>query len=50
MNAQLPVAIKHQLAGARRYAEGRGLSVIVDDAAQLKVVVELIRLKRGRTA
>ena len=41
--------VKEQLANAKRYAEGRGISLVIRNNADLKTVEELLRIKRGPT-
>ena len=41
--------VKEQLANAKRYAEGRGVSLVIRNNADLKTVEELLRIKRGPT-
>ena len=45
MDSDLSAELKSELEGARKYAEGRGLGIIVDGPAYLEDIKKLIRIK-----
>jgi hypothetical protein len=47
LDSGIATSLKRELAEARKYAEGRGLSIRVDNAGCLDDVKELIRIKVG---
>jgi uncharacterized protein DUF3788 len=49
MESSVQNDVKEQLANAKRYAEGRGVSLVIRKNADLKTVEELLRIKRGAT-
>lgn len=45
MNSNLNETIKNDLQNARKYAEGRGISLVINDNSQIETVLQLIRIK-----
>jgi hypothetical protein len=45
MNSNLNETIKNDLQNARKYAEGRGISLVINDSSQVESVLQLIRIK-----
>jgi hypothetical protein len=50
MSSGVPASVKNQLADAKRYMEGRGVSLLVEKPAHLKTVEQLLSIKRGATS
>lgn len=46
--SDLPAAVKKRIRDARRYPEGRGVSVEVTKAGDIKTVEQLLAIKMGR--
>ena len=45
--SDLPENIKQTIQNARKYAEGRGISIEVKDGAELETVKQLVEIKVG---
>jgi hypothetical protein len=47
MSSGVPASVKKQLADAKRYMEGRGVSLLVEKPSHLKTIEQLLCIKRG---
>lgn len=45
MNSNLNEPIKNDLQNARKYAEGRGISLVIKDSSEMETILRLIRIK-----